>query len=419
VTRSTRIKRVALLQAGGTPSVDDPSMWAEDGTPWIAIGDMTKAPVVTTSERSVSPAGIASKRLPIGQPGAVLFAMYASLGEVATLGIQATWNQAILGIEPLHGLASPRFIAYWLEHLQPTLGALARSNTQDNLNAEQVGNLPFPVLDVAAQEATAEYLDRETARIDALLAKKRRMIEAVEERCMSSLPVALAERGFDFPTTLAPDWSRVSLPRAWRVVRLSQVLRQLTNGYVGPTRDILRDSGIRYVQSLHIKNGVIDFARRPFFVDESWHRERPRIHLRSGDVLIVQTGDIGRIAVVPEGFGQASCHALQIARVNPAMLSGEYLGAYLRSPFGYESLLSRATGALHPHLEGGIRDVPIVVPPRTTQDEVLGEITHESELLNSLTSVITHQIDLLVEHRQALITAAVAGELEIGAVAAA
>ena len=59
---------------------------------------------------------------------------------------------------------------------------MARSNTQDNLNAEQVANLGFPVLSVGTQRAIADYLDTETSRIDTLITKKRRMIELLSER---------------------------------------------------------------------------------------------------------------------------------------------------------------------------------------------------------------------------------------------
>jgi len=222
----------------------------------------------------------------------------------------------------------------------------------------KLGELRVATPPMHDQRSIADYLDRETARIDALIAAKRRMIEVTAEKEGQLFVRALVGRGFEFPLELEPNWQGVAIPAGWRVIALSQCLRQLTNGYVGPTRDILRDEGVRYIQSLHIKNGVIDFGRRAYFVDLIWHLERPRIHLVEGDVLIVQTGDIGQVAVVPEGFGEASCHALQIARVRPNFLSGEFLGAYLRSPYGYQSLLSRATGALHPHLERGHSGCP-------------------------------------------------------------
>jgi len=174
----------------------------------------------------------------------------------------------------------------------------------------------------------------------------------------------------------------------------------------------LFESGVPYIQSLHIKNGRIDFSRREFFVARAWHDERPRIHLRPGDVLIVQTGDIGQVAVVPKAFGEASCHALQIARVKLRVMSGAYLCSYLRSNFGFHSLLSRATGALHPHLEAGIKDIPVVVPPLEIQSKIVEQVERFNYGNVRLKSVVSDQLTLLQERRQALITCAVTGQLD-------
>ena len=134
--RQTALKRVARLVAGGTPSVEDPRFWSRDsGTPWVTIGDMTRQPVVRQTERRVTEEGLASKRLPVGRRGTVLFAMYASVGAVSVLDTEASWNQAILGIEPVASLAERRFLMYWLLSLRPQLQRYFRSNTQDNLNA--------------------------------------------------------------------------------------------------------------------------------------------------------------------------------------------------------------------------------------------------------------------------------------------
>jgi type I restriction enzyme S subunit len=314
----------------------------------------------------------------------------------------------------------PRFVSYWMESTpywdQIVMGKVV--STIENFSASKYQNMRILCPDFDTQRAIADYLDAETSRVDALIAAKRRMVSLLRERATVALSDCLAAAGFEFPDSLLPTWESVKLPPGWRIIRLSQVLRQLTNGYVGPTRDILLDDGIRYVQSLHIKNGLIEFERRPFYVSEEWHRARPRIHLRQGDVLIVQTGDIGQVAVVPPGFGEASCHALQIARVHEHIVSGEYLGAYLRTPFGYQSLLSRATGALHPHLEGGIRDIPIVSPPLAAQAEFVRATARVRQRCERLESTLGHQMALLGEHRQALITAAVTGEVDIPGAAA-
>lgn len=308
-----------------------------------------------------------------------------------------------------------RFL-YWslmTRHLRDQFAVSATGVTRFGLRTESIAVSRVPLYVLEKQVAIASFLDFETARIDALVAKKRHMIALAHERVDQSMPAILAEYGFNFPDEIENDWRIVPVPFGWQIVRLGQVLVQLTNGYVGPTRDILVDSGIRYIQSLHIKGGEIDFERRPFYVSRDWHSARPRIHLRVGDVLIVQTGDIGKVAVVPEGFGSASCHALQIARVRRDMLSGAFLAEYLRTPFGYQSLLSRATGALHPHLEGGIRDVPVILPPKEVQSAILRRIGDEREHQKKLENRLVRQIELLREHRRALITAAVTGEMDV------
>lgn len=281
------------------------------------------------------------------------------------------------------------------------------------LNLEPLSRTPIPLWPLEVQRRIADFLDDQIAILDLAIRCRTDQIDLVKERAARLFDAELTSMGFQQPQVLDPDWTLVQRPEGWRVMHLSRVLMQLTNGYVGPTRDILRDSGVRYIQGTHIKNGQIDFDRRPFYVDESWHVARRRINLRCGDVLIVQTGDIGQVAVVPPDFGDASCHALLIARVNESVVSGRYLGAYLRSTYGYQSLISRATGALHPHLEGGIRDVPVVVPPLDVQESIVRRVDHLQQMCTNAVEQMGLQVAAFHERKHALITAAVTGEFDV------
>ena len=112
---SAPLKSVARLISGGTPDTENESYWAdEDGKNWVAIGDMSGTDIVVSTEKTITSQGRLSARLVIGQPGTVLFAMYASVGAVSTLGIEASWNQAILGIEPIRARSNSRGTAVGL-----------------------------------------------------------------------------------------------------------------------------------------------------------------------------------------------------------------------------------------------------------------------------------------------------------------
>lgn len=174
-------------------------------------------------------------------------------------------------LRPLQDRTSGRYL-YWAmasRRVQDHFSVNATGITRYGLRTDSISAAPIPWWPVPTQRAIADFLDEETARIDALIAKKRRLIDALSERASRLLTSHFERLGVLFPSDLdgAVDWV---LPPDWRLAHLSVVLNQLTNGFVGPTRDILRDDGIPYIQSLHIKNGGIDFGRRPFYVSEEW-----------------------------------------------------------------------------------------------------------------------------------------------------
>ena len=391
----TKLKRVAVLRAGGTPAVQAERFWREppDGTPWVAIGDMSEGGLVSHTTRHVSAEGIADKHLPVGSPGTVLFAMYASLGAAAELAVEASWNQALLGIEPMPGVSERRFIRYWLEHLQPSLGALARSNTQDNLNAEQVGNLDFPVLSPETQRAIADYLDTETNRIDTLITKKRRMIELLGQRWDTWLREAIR-------STTCPV---LPLKRKWRVTDC----KHRTPTYV--------DDGYPVISPGDVTPGRLDLARAHRFVDETDFRDlaadsrRPR----RGDIIYSRNASIGIASYVdtdaPFTMGQDVC------LITSDDMDQLYL-MYVLNSIGVDQLEAQKVGSTFSRVNvAQILELEIPVPDSLEQRSLGRGFDDAAVQLSRACAALDQQADLLVERRQALITAAVTGELSAGA----
>jgi len=169
--------------AGGTPESSNPEYWDDaEGTPWIAIGDMSDVTRVLSTSKAVSMLGRTIKRLPFGEPGDVLFAMYASVGATAILGIRATWNQAILGLRIDSRLADEKFVFFLLKGISDVWNLLSNSNTQANLNQHSVMHLRISLPGKSEQAKIAAYLDQETFQIDILVEKTRRAIELLKER---------------------------------------------------------------------------------------------------------------------------------------------------------------------------------------------------------------------------------------------
>jgi len=197
------------------------------------------------------------------------------------------------------------------------------------------------------------------------------------------------------------------VPEHWQVKRLSLLSQRITNGYVGPTRDILTDDGVRYLQSLHIKRNEIHFDT-PYFVSKEWSDRHSKSILEVGDVLIVQTGDIGQVTVVTEEFAGCNCHALIIIAPIRSVVDGEWISWVLNADYGLHSLLSIQTGALHPHLNcGDVKDIAIPLPPLTEQTKIAEFLDRETAKVDDLVAEQRRLIELLKEKRQAAISHAV------------
>jgi type I restriction enzyme S subunit len=394
----TRIKRVAVLRAGGTPAVDDPALWNDqDGLPWVAIGDMTREDPVMTTERQVSAEGVSAKRLPIGASGTLLFAMYASVGTVARLGVQASWNQAILGVDPMAGRSDGRFLRYWLDHVRPTLVERFRSNTQDNLNAEQVANLPFPVCSEEWQKAIADMLDSETARIDALVEKKRWMIDLLEER-----RVAITIAGMTNPA-----WPRVKLTLLARLGSGHTPSRGRPDWWENPTipwvttGDVaqMRGDRIEFIENTKLSISELGLAN-----------SAAELH-PAGTVVLSRTASVGFSAIMARPMATSQDFATWTCG---APLRPRFLLLCLRAM--RSELLGRlAMGSTHktiymPDIEG----IRLVLPTLEEQERVVDEVWEQLRPIDATVKALRGQIELLREHRQALITAAVTGELDVG-----
>ena len=382
--------------------MDNAANWADDGeagTPWVSISDMSDGAEVRVTGRRVSDEGVSSKSLPVGEPGTLLFAMYASVGAVAELGTRATWNQALLGITPRGDMSHSRFLRYWLEHLRRELGALVRSNTQDNLNAEQVGNFPFPTLPLPVQRAIADYLDTETARIDALITKKQRMIELLRDR-----------------QRLAPEASLAALRGGLELVALKFLVRESdARRGADATRELL---------SVSIHLGVVprseasdNEARADDF--SSYKTCEP------GDIVLNRMrafqGAVG--AVSSPGIVSPDYTVMQLG----PRLDSNYMHYLMRSHWFIGEMASRIRGigsvdqgqVRTPRVNfADLREIEVPLPQLDEQMRMVASWREQEASARDIVGKLESQVALIREHRQALITAAVTGELEIPGVAA-
>ena len=143
------------------------------------------------------------------------------------------------------------------------------------------------------------------------------------------------------------------IPKEWEVKRLGECTNLLTNGFVGvATPHYTEDSdGITYIQGYNVTEGGFNL-RGIKKVTKEFHKKNSKSSLLEGDLLTIQTGDIGLTTIVPKDLEGSNCHALIISRFNNSIIP-RFMLYYYNSSIGRERFRKIETGTTMKHINTG------------------------------------------------------------------
>jgi len=274
-----------------------------------------------------------------------------------------------------------------------------------------------PIPSPNEQKFIIDFINTKTNQISKYIELKQSLINLLEEQKKAIINQAIT-RGLGHNAKLKPSGLKWlgNIPRHWNLVKIAHLTTKITNGYVGPTRDIMREYGVPYIQGIHIKNNSIVFTPNgPYYVSKQWSNEHSKSILKKDDVLVVQTGSIGEVGIVSEESDGANCHALIILRMNPKLGIGKYLLYTLSSRFGYDSLFFIKTGDILFHLNcTKIRNVFLPNPPVNEQKEIVEYIEKTIKPIKNTIKQIQYINNICLEYQTKLISDVVTGKICVG-----
>jgi len=351
-------------------------------------------------------------------------------------------NGAALGTTELHVLrVLPALDRHFLFYL--TISSVYRktgeaemygAGGQKRVPPEFNKDFRTPLPPSVEQRAISDFLDRETAKIDRLVAKKRTLIERLKEKRTALIsrtvtrglpPDAARATGLDPHPKLKPsgiDWLG-DVPDGWRSTRLKRIASVCGRiGFRGYSVDDLVDEGdgalvvgganLTYV-------GHLDLSNRTYL---SWpkYEESPEIKIDLHDVVIGQrgTGTCGKVAIVNADIGPATINPslvlLKRPRVESRFLCYWLMSELIQSVF--DSYLS--TTAVPMLTQAQIGNVPVFIPPVAEQRVISDFLDRETARLDKMAMKVKTAVERLQEYRTALITAAVTGKIDVRGTAA-
>ena len=281
-----------------------------------------------------------------------------------------------------------------------------------NYSAMSGITLAMPPLE--EQESIATFLDRETAKIDALIAEQKRLIELLQEKRQAVISHAVT-KGLNPHAPMKDsgvEWLG-EVPEHWELSRVKAISSFTTSGPRGWSEQISED-GALFVQSGDLNNYLgVDFedCKR---VRVSGDAEALRTRLQRGDAVVCITGAKTGNAAVCQELPEDSYINQHLCLIRPRNnIEPGFLGLLLKSHCGQTHFALAQYGLKQGLSLENVRETPLVLPPMKEQVEIVSYVNKVRGFMRSLINESHHSVEILKERRSALISAAVTGQIDV------
>lgn len=383
--------------------------------PFFKVADLANG--MTSAENFVTDETAARLRAKVFPEGTIAFAKVG-----AALLLNRRVSMPLSGcVDNNMMVALPRRIrGSWLLDILRAfdMGALVNPGAVPSINQEQVGNIMLPIPTDDEQVFITTFLDRETARIDALVDKKIRFIELLREKRQALITHAVT-KGLD-PNAPIKDsgveWLG-EVPEHWIVKKITYWISSSGSGTTPSSEQEYCEEGgggIPWVTTGELRENTILSTQRYVTPEAIKNYSSLKVHPIGSLVIAMYGATVGRLAML----GKAASLNQACFAIHPcSSIRLDFLRYWIEGLRAV--LMDMATGAGQPNISADkIRNL-IVAAPNTLyeQDEIVSFLVRESSLIDELISKSERSIQLLKERRTSLITAAVTGQIDLREVA--
>lgn len=289
----------------------------------------------------------------------------------------------------------------------------ANGLTRVGLSQYAIDNVELPLPPIKEQKAIASFLDRETAKIDALIAEQQRLIELLQEKRQAVISHAVT-KGLN-PNAPMKDsgveWLG-EVPEHWDVIRIKNIGRSTIGLTYSPADIVSEGNGIPVLRASNIQNGSLDWE------DTVFVRVRPDAELliKPGDILIcARSGSRSLI-----GKNVLICSS----DIEREMTFGAFMTILrcIDPPFTRWTLSSTVFKAqagaymsttINQLTASTLMNTALAFPPKEERDGICSYLEEKTKEMDHLIDEASQSIQLLQERRSALISAAVTGQIDV------
>ena len=388
-----------------------PDDWGDEGVPIIRIVNLNGGTEFNFTTRRVDP------RYEV-EEGDLLFGWSGNKG--TSFGPFIWWRTGIHYLNQhifrLAGFKLDKSCFYWLlkavtAHVEnQTSGIIGLVH----VTKEDLGNIRVPVAPPEEQRAIAAFLDQKTAQIDAVVAKKQRLIERLQEKRQALISHAVT-KGLDphAPMKESGITSIGKIPRHWNISQPKRLSTKIVDGvHFTPT---YVSEGVPFVTVKNLTAGAGISFDDLNYITEADHKELiRRANPERGDILITKDGTLGTVRVVETSQPFSIFVSVALVKPKHEAVDTWFLAYCLESHAVFQQFQARQLGSALKHIHlVELRNVFVPMPQLEEQKQIAKWLRSKCREIDTLVARISTHLAKLQEYRQTLISAAVTGKIDV------
>jgi type I restriction enzyme S subunit len=407
--QTKQVKRVFNIVNGSTPRSNEADYWNGD-IPWVTPNDLGRlsGDTIYSTERSITRKGYQSCGTTLVPAGSLVLSTRAPIGHLAIAGMDLCTNQGCRALV-FRSRENSQYFYYQLLAARPELESFGRGSTFLELGRDELGTVSLAYSSSSEQCAIAAFLDRETAKIDALVAKQERLIELLQEKRAALISHAVT-KGLD-PDVPMKDSGIPSIgqiPAHWEVKRNKRIFEERNERSLTGEEELLSVSHI---------TGVTPRSEKEVYMFMAESMEGYKL-CHPGDLVInTMWAWMGALGITEyEGIVSPSYHVYKLTKEYAFQYVPKYLDLLYRTPAYVCEITRHSKGVWTSRLRlypDSFFDMYTPTPPLAEQRQILAHITEQLQQMAALIDKSHRFIERLQEYRTALISAAVTGKIDV------
>ena len=345
--KKVKLGEICEIQAGGTPSRNKQEFWVQGNIPWVKIKDINSK-YISKVEEHITDLGLRFSSAKLFSRGTILYTIFATIGEVAILDIDAATNQAIAGLHLKSEKVLKEYLYFFLLSIKNRVKNDSRGVAQNNINLTYLKNIEVPIVENSIQQEICNNL----TKINQIITlRNQQLIE------LSNLVKSRFNEMFGDPVLNEMGWDKC---------RLKDISEEKLA--YGSGASAIEFSGLRYIRITDIDTcgNLKPEKKSPSQFDEKYL-------LNTGDILFARSGaTVGKTFLYSKKEHGPALYAGYLIRLIPnhSLVNPIFVYHFTNTKYYHDFIAKVQNAVAQPNINAKqYSELDFILPPLSLQNE--------------------------------------------------